>query len=120
MVHFANILHETPIGKIEFSKVSSCVYDAFWSEKDNNSDIDFVEMQLWLSLLEEQSKVITYLLYHNKLHSIQEESQAITFLSKVEHLKEAFDLAQGITTIEEIEAAAKTLAPKMQSAFGKE
>ncbi len=87
---------------------------------DQDSDIDLVEMQLLLSFLENQSKITIHLLSHNKLTSREQKSQAMTFLSKVAQFKEAFEIAQGIITIEEIESAAKTLAPKMQSAFGEE
>ncbi len=118
MTHYTNILQEAHIRKIDFSNVSEYVYDAFWAKPNLDADIDLIEMQLLLSFLAEQSKMVIHLLNHDKLNSQEEESQAISFLSKVAHLKEAFEIVQGTTTVEKIEAASKTLAPKMQSSFG--
>ena len=115
---YTHILQQTDIGKTAFSNVSVCVYDAFWAKTNRESEIDLAEIQLLLSLLEEQSKVVVYLLYNNKIKADNEISEAMTFLSKVAQLKEDFKLAQGLTSLEEIETAAKTLAPKMQSSFG--
>ena len=42
---------------------------------------------------------------------------AVAFLSKVTYLKEILDIANDKSSLYEIRKAAKTLAPKMQSAF---
>jgi hypothetical protein len=116
---YNNILKNRQIGKREFSNLSESVYDAFLSERiiNEDSNIDLEEMELIINLLEQQRKVVKYLLYNHKLRTREQRAEAIGFLSKVISLKEAFDIAQGKITLEEIQDAAKTLAPKMQSSF---
>lgn len=43
----------------------------------------------------------------------------IGLISLTDQLIEEVEILEGTVTIEEINAAAKTLAPKMQSSFGK-
>lgn len=115
---YTNIINETHIEKTEFSEVLGSVYDVLLSYNEG-AEKDFIEMELILALLEQQRKVVKYLLYNNKLTTRKQRGDAIGFLSKVDFLREAYDIAQGKTSIEELEKAAKTFAPKMQSSFEK-
>jgi hypothetical protein len=120
MNNYANIIKETQIEKTAFSNVLDDVYDAFLSYNDEMAEeINLMEMELILGFLEQQRKVVRHLLYSNKLKTRKQESEAIGFISKVDYLRETFDILQGKIKIEDIEAAAKTFAPKMQSSFEK-
>lgn len=117
---YTNIIKETHIEKAAFSNVLDDVYDAFLSYNDEMAEeINLMEMELILGFLEQQRKVVRHLLYNNKLKTRKQESEAIGFISKVDYLRETFDILQGKIKIEDIEAAAKTFAPKMQSSFEK-
>ncbi len=116
---YTSILKETHIEKTQFSNMSDTVYHFFLSDDELDNEIDIVEIELILDLLAQQKKVVNHLLYHNKLSTRKERSEAIGFISKVDYLRETFDILQGKINIEDLEAAAKTFAPKMQSSFEK-
>ncbi len=120
MTTYRDILKETHIEKTAFSNMLDAVYDSFLCHNhEAEKEINLLEMELVLGLLEQQRKVVKYLLYNDKLTTRKQEAEAIGFLSKVDYLRETFDILQGKTKIEDIEAAAKTFAPKMQSSFEK-
>lgn len=116
---YTSILKETHIEKTQFSNMSDTVYHFFLSDDEADNEIDIVEMELILGLLEQQRKVVKHLLYNNKNLNRKQRSEAIGFISKVDYLRETFDILQGKIKIEDIENAAKTFAPKMQSSFEK-
>ncbi len=117
---YTNMLKETHIEKKQFSLMLEVVYDRFLSyHQEMEREVSLIEMELMLDLLEQQRKVVRHLLYNKMFITREQRSEAIGFLSKVDYLRETFDILQGKIKIEDIEAAAKTFAPKMQSSFEK-
>lgn len=119
MITYTSIINDMYIGKSEYSALLDSLYNDFLVG-ENMPDAtmsDLEDMELVLNVLLAQRELTKKAIYKNKLKTREEMAAAVAFLSKVTYLKEIFDIASGKLSLSEIRKAAKTLAPKMQSAF---